>query len=60
MQTLRTNPIGRSKGHCCPICELRDELFLEFVLGYARTGRRIPVVRLVWDQVDRVRFSAPR
>ena len=24
------------------------------------TGRSIPVVRLVWDQVDRVRFSAPR
>lgn len=24
------------------------------------TGRSIPVVRLVWDQIDRVRFSAPR
>ena len=24
------------------------------------TGRSIPVVRLLWEQVDRVRFSAPR
>ena len=24
------------------------------------SGCRIPVVRMVWDHVDRVRFSAPR
>lgn len=24
------------------------------------SGRSIPVVRLLWEQVDRVRFSAPR
>lgn len=36
------------------------ELFFEFVLGYFPTGRRIPVVRLVWDQNDPVRFWAAR
>ena len=25
-----------------------------------KTGRSIPVVRLFWEQIDRVRFSAPR
>jgi hypothetical protein len=25
-----------------------------------QTGRRIPVVRLLWEQVDPVRFWAPR
>src|SRR3989338_4354381 len=33
---------------------------LESVLICDGSGRSIPVVRLVWDQVDRVRFSAPR
>src|SRR3990167_5836976 len=30
------------------------------VVDFDVTGRSIPVVRLLWEQVDRVRFSAPR
>lgn len=51
MPLVRTSSIGH-KGRYC--------IFYGIYGRLPSTGRSIPVVRLLWEQVDRVRFSAPR